>query len=76
VDEKRSFYAGLPDILEIKTSWLKRSSEELNDSLGRLNNRVNLPSFDRDAVSLLPLPISQLEELIERLDEYNAQNFR
>ncbi|MGI8639826.1 MAG: VWA domain-containing protein [Pyrinomonadaceae bacterium] len=76
VSEKRSFYAGLPDILEIKTSWLKRSSEELTDSLGRLNSRVNLPSFDRDAVSLLPLPISQLEELVERLDEYNAQNFR
>lgn len=76
VDEKRAFYANLPESLEIKQSWLRRNSEELNDSLGRLNNRVNSPSFDRDAVSLLTLPIGQLEELVEKLDEYNAQNFR
>lgn len=76
VDEKRDFYANLPLLLEMKISWLRRGSEELTDSLGRLNNRVNLPSFDRDAVSLLTLPISQLEELVEKLDAYNAQNFR
>ena len=76
VDEKREFYANLPEVLEFKLSWLKRSSIELNDSLNRLNNRVNLPSFDRDAVSLLTLPIAQLEELIERLDEHNVQNFK
>jgi Mg-chelatase subunit ChlD/pimeloyl-ACP methyl ester carboxylesterase len=76
VNEKRAVYAGLPEFLEIKTVWLRRNSEELADSLGRLSSRVNSPSFDRDAVSLLTLPIGQLEELVERLNEYNAQNFR
>ena len=75
VDEKRGFYANLPAILELKISWLRRGSDELTDSLGGLSSRVNLPSFDRDAVSLLPLSISQLEELIERLDDHNARNF-
>ena len=76
VSEKRTFYANLPKTLEIKASWLGRGSEELADSLGRLNSRVNSPSFDLDALSLLTLPIGQLEELVERLDVHNAQVFR
>lgn len=76
VSEKGSFYKSLPQILEINPMWLKRGSEELTDSLGRLNSRARLPSFDRDAVSLLTAPIGELKDLVEKLDEYNAQIFR
>jgi Mg-chelatase subunit ChlD len=76
VAEKGSFYRDLPRLLEIRSSRIERNSQELADSLDFLNRRVGLASFDRDAVSLLTTPISYLEELIERIEAYNAQNIK
>lgn len=70
VAEKSQFYRNLTQILEIRSSRIDRSSAELADSLDYLNRRVGLPSFDRDAVSLLTLPISHLEDLIRNLENH------
>ncbi len=68
VREKRDFYAHLPELLEVKSRWLENASKDLSDSLDTLNARVRLPTFDRDAVSLLTLPIGQLEEMVQQLE--------
>jgi Mg-chelatase subunit ChlD len=73
VSEKGGFYASLPDILEIDARWLTVASRDLTDSLNMLAARIRLPTFDRDAVSLLTLPIGQLEEIIERAERHAAQ---
>ena len=71
VVEKREFYANLTDILEIRSSRIERDAKDLSDSLEVLNRRVGLPSFDRDAVSLLTISVGQLEDVIERLGNYD-----
>ena len=76
VAEKGAFYRNLPEILEIPSSRIGRNSTELADSLDYLNRRVGSPSFDRDAVSLLTVPISHLEELIERIENYKSENMK
>ncbi|MDQ3800450.1 MAG: peptidoglycan DD-metalloendopeptidase family protein [Acidobacteriota bacterium] len=76
VREKREFYANLPDILETDVRWLKNDSRDLADSIDTLAERTKLETFDRDAVSLLTIPIAQLEDLIGRLNDYAANNFR
>jgi tetratricopeptide (TPR) repeat protein len=68
VTEKGEFYSNLQDVLEVKAKWLENGSKDLSDSLYNLSDRVDKPSFDRDAVSLLTLPISQLEEILETLN--------
>ena len=69
VAEKQEFYEQLMERLEINSSRLDRDAKALAASLGLLNRRGQLPSFDRDAVSLLTIPIGQLEQLIENLDK-------
>ncbi len=75
VAEKGAFYRNLPALLEIRGARIERNTTDLADSLDFLNRRVNSPSFDRDAVSLLTIPIGHLEELVEKLEEYKAKNF-
>lgn len=70
VAEKQEFYANLTDILEIRSARIERDAQDLSASLGVLNRRVGLPSFDRDAVSLLTISIGQLEDVIERMETY------
>lgn len=72
VSEKQEFYANLTDVMEIRSIRIERDAKDLSDSLGVLNRRVGLPSFDRDAVSLLTISIGQLEDIIERLETYKA----
>ena len=74
VAEKGAFYRNLPEILEIRSTRIERNANDFADSLDFLNRRVGSPSFDRDAVSLLTVPISHLEELIERIEEFKAKN--
>jgi tetratricopeptide (TPR) repeat protein len=76
VAEKGAFYRNLPQILEIRSVRIERNSNDLADSLDYLNRRVSSPSFDRDALSLLTIPIGHLEELIGRIETYNVQNFK
>lgn len=75
VAEKGVFYRNLSATLEIRGARIERNTTELADSLDFLNRRVNSPSFDRDAISLLTVPIGHLEELVERLEEYKLKNF-
>jgi Mg-chelatase subunit ChlD len=76
VNEKRDFYKNLADILEINERWLINDSKDLSDSFDTLADRAKQPIFDQDAVSLLTIPIGYLEELIEKLEKYRAQNLR
>lgn len=76
VAEKGVFYRNLAQILEIRSVRIERNANDLADSLDFLNRRVGSPSFDRDAVSLLTVPIGHLEELVERIDEYKAKNLQ
>lgn len=76
VAEKGSFYRNLAKILEIRSSRIERNANDLADSLDYLNRRVASPSFDRDAVSLLTMPIDYLEQLIKRVEEHNTQNLK
>jgi Mg-chelatase subunit ChlD/triacylglycerol esterase/lipase EstA (alpha/beta hydrolase family) len=76
VSEKQEFYANLTDILEIRSLRIERDAKDLSDSLGVLNRRVGLASFDRDAVSLLTIPIGHLEDIIERVGIYENQNLK
>lgn len=74
VAEKQEFYANLTDILEIRSIRIAAEAKDLSDSLGVLNRRVHLSSFDRDAVSLLTISIGQLEDVAERIENYRSQN--
>lgn len=76
VNEKVKFYEELPDILEINERWLEIKARDLSDSLNTLAERVGLPTFDFDAISLLTIPIRQLEELIGRIEQYGARYVR
>lgn len=67
VTEKGEFYTNLQDILEVRTTELKNHSKDLSDGLYNLSDKVDSNVFDRDAISLLTVPISELEELLELL---------
>jgi Mg-chelatase subunit ChlD len=73
VAEKGEFYSALNDVFEVTPTWLENGSRDLADSLYTLADRVHLTTFDRDAVSLLPLTISQLGELTELLESKRDQ---
>ncbi|HWM92047.1 MAG TPA: vWA domain-containing protein [Thermoanaerobaculia bacterium] len=66
--EKGEHYSTLPDALEIREPWLERAAHDLASGFGTLAERLDEPTFDRDAVSLLTVPIAQLEEIVERLE--------
>lgn len=70
VNEKAAFYAALADVLEVDAKWMFSGVRDLSESLATLARRVSLRTFDRDAVSLLTLPIGQLEELLGQLEVY------
>jgi len=65
--EKGLHYADLAGDLELPEPWLIRLQRDLAGSLDRLARRVGTPTFDRDAVSLLTVPIGHLEEIVARL---------
>lgn len=67
VIEKGPFYADLADALETDDPAVVRASQDLARSFERVARRVGTPTFDRDAVSLLTLPIAQLEEIVSLL---------
>lgn len=67
IREKGPFYEDLTDALEVENSALDRAAEDLALTLERLARRVGTPTFDRDAVSLLTLPIAHLEEIARLL---------
>src|SRR6185295_14563262 len=69
VREKGDFYARLPEVLELDKPWLKRSAQDLVRGFGAIAKRIGEPTFDRDAVSLLTIPIAQLEEIVEHLEK-------
>jgi tetratricopeptide (TPR) repeat protein len=71
--EKSEFYVALADVFEVKSTWLENGSRDLADLLHTLADRVHLTTFDRDAVSLLPLTISQLGELTDLLESKRDQ---
>ncbi len=73
VMEKGEFYTNLQDILEVQNTEVKNHSKDLSDGLYNLSDRVNSGVFDRDAVSLLTIPISELEELLELLKKVQLQ---
>jgi len=67
VSEKRDFYANLPEILEVKDRWLVNDSKDISLSIDNLARRTRMQTFDRDALSLLTIPISLIEELLPKL---------
>lgn len=73
VTEKGEFYTNLQDVLEVNSPELKNHSKDLSDGLYNLSDRVNSKSFDRDAISLLTVPISELEEILELLKRDKAK---
>ncbi|MFN6962336.1 MAG: tetratricopeptide repeat protein [Pyrinomonadaceae bacterium] len=72
VREKRSFYAELPEILEVRERWLVDYAKDISSSIDDLARRTRYRSFDSDAVSLLTTPIALLEELIGRLGQQHT----
>jgi tetratricopeptide (TPR) repeat protein len=68
--EKGEFYAHLSDVLEIEAPWVDAAERDVGQSLQRLARRVDSPTFDRDAVSLLAGPIGHLEELVRALSAH------
>lgn len=68
--EKGEFYANLSDVLEIEAEWVDAAERDVGQSIQRLARRVDSPTFDRDAVSLLAVPISHLEELVRALSAH------
>lgn len=67
VREKGEFYASLSDALEIEAPWVEQAERDVGQALRTLARRVDSPTFDRDAVSLLAVPIGHLEELVQAL---------
>ncbi len=76
VREKNEFYKNLSDILEINERWLTNDSKDLSDSIETLAERSKSATFDRDAVSLLTISIGQIEEMLERLNEFGNKNIQ
>lgn len=76
VFEKRDFYVNLPDTLEIDALMLSNDAKVIASSMGTSSKRRGLESSDRDAVSLLPIPIVQIEDLLDRLRTYRSTNMR
>lgn len=70
VVEKGEFYAHLSGALEIEARWVDAAEREVGQSLQRLARRVDSPTFDRDAVSLLAVVIGHLEELVRALSAH------
>jgi Mg-chelatase subunit ChlD len=68
--EKGAFYADLSDVLEIEAPWVDAAERDVGQSIQRLARRVDSPTFDRDAVSLLAVPIGHLEELVRALSAH------
>jgi Mg-chelatase subunit ChlD len=73
VTEKGEFYTNLQDVLEIQDKNIKDHSKDLSDGLYDLSDKVDSKVFDRDAVSLLTIPISELEEILELLKKDKAK---
>lgn len=67
--EKQELYERLPEQLGVEGPWLEGATEDLATSFERIARRLGTPGFDRDAVSLLTLPIGRLEEIVRRLEE-------
>jgi Mg-chelatase subunit ChlD len=76
VYEKGNFYKTLPEILEVSERWLINDAKDISSSIDTLSRRSRLESFDRDAVSLLTVPISEIRDLLERMRNYQANSFR
>jgi len=76
VIEKGGFYKALPEILETNERWLVNDAKDISSSIDTLARRTRLQSFDRDAVSLLTVPIAEIEDLLERLRNYQTNNIR
>jgi Mg-chelatase subunit ChlD/triacylglycerol esterase/lipase EstA (alpha/beta hydrolase family) len=74
VYEKRDFYAQLPEILDIDARWLINDSKDISSSIDVLAKRRDLATFDRDAVSLLTIPIGLIEDTSERLRKYRSSS--
>ena len=68
VREKGEFYRNLPDALELDTQWLKNDTRSLSSGINRIAKHIHDPTFDRDAVSLLAVPIKRLEAIVEKLE--------
>jgi len=68
VREKGEFYRNLPDAFELDAQWLEQDTRRLSRAINRIAKRINHPTFDRDAVSLLAVPIKQLEKIVEMLE--------
>jgi tetratricopeptide (TPR) repeat protein len=67
ITERMDLYSTLPEQLEMDEPWLRSSSRRLRDSFANVAKRLNSPTFDRDAVSLLTIPVAELEGIVRRL---------
>lgn len=76
VYEKSNFYKTLPEILEVNERWLINDAKDISSSIDTLSRRTRLKTFDSDAVSLLTTPIGEIRDLLERMRNYQANNFR
>lgn len=74
VYEKSEFYANLPDILEVNERWLANVGKDIASAMSVLRKRRSLPSFDRDALSLLPIGL--VEDAINQLRDYQRRHIR
>jgi len=54
--------------LELDTQWLKNDTRSLSSGINRIAKHIHDPTFDRDAVSLLAVPIKRLEAIVEKLE--------
>lgn len=76
VSEKRDFYAALAEVFEADESWLKYRAKDISSALDTLARRYRMPNFDQDAISLLTVPIDEIEQLLPELQNYRANNIR
>jgi len=54
--------------LELDTQWLKNDTRSLSSGINRIAKHIHDPTFDRDVVSLLAVPIKRLEKIVEKLE--------